>query len=90
MTILYDYFTITYSHFMKSHTISITEFKAKCLDIVRRVHDEEVSYTITKRDKIVATLQPVEKTHEKENPLKGSIVQEGDLISPIDETWEEG
>ena len=75
---------------MKNHTISVTEFKAKCLDIVRRVHDEEVSYTITKRDEVVATLQPVKKPHEQENPLKGSVVHEGDLISPIEETWLEG
>ncbi|MBP3193530.1 type II toxin-antitoxin system Phd/YefM family antitoxin [Natronogracilivirga saccharolytica] len=67
---------------MKNHTISVTEFKAKCLDIERRVHDEEVSYTITKRDEIVAILQPVEKAQGHENPLKGSVVNEGDLISP--------
>lgn len=74
---------------MKNHTISVTEFKAKCLDIVRQVHDEEVSYTITKRDKIVATLQPVEKAHGQENPLKGSVVHEDDLVSPVEETWQE-
>lgn len=75
---------------MKNHTISVTEFKAKCLDVVRKVHDEDVSYTITKRNEIVATLQPIKKTQEKENPLKGSVVHEGDLISPIEETWQEG
>ena len=74
---------------MKNHIISVTEFKAKCLDIVRRVHDEEVSYTITKRDEVVATLQPVKKAQEQENPLKGSVVHEGDLISPIEESWQE-
>jgi len=74
---------------MKNHTISVTQFKAKCLDIVRQVHDEEISYTITKRNEIVATLEPVKKSHEQENRLKGSVVHEGDLISPIEETWQE-
>ncbi len=74
---------------MKNHIISVTEFKAKCLDIVRRVHDEEVSYSITKRNEIVATLGPVKKAREQENPLKRSVVHEGDLISPIEETWQE-
>ena len=74
---------------MKNHTISVTQFKAKCLDIVRRVHDEEISYAITKRNEIVATLQPVKKAQEQENRLKGSVVHEGDLISPVEEKWQE-
>lgn len=74
---------------MKTHTISVTQFKAKCLDIVRRVHDEKISCAITKRNEMVAILQPVKKAHEQENPLKGSVFHEGDLISPIEETWQE-
>ena len=74
---------------MKNHTVSVTQFKAKCLDIVRQVHEEEISYTITKRNEIVAILQPVKKAHEQENRLKGSVVHEGDLISPIEEPWQE-
>ena len=33
-----------------------------------------------------AEIDIVETT--KENPLKGSVLYEGDLISPIDEEWE--
>ena len=68
-------------------SISVTQFKAKCLEILREVHEEQVTYTITKHNKVVAELGPPQPV-SSENPLKNSIVREGDLISPIDEIWE--
>ena len=38
--------------------VSATEFKAKCLKLIDQVHDSGKPITITKRGKVVATLQP--------------------------------
>jgi prevent-host-death family protein len=38
--------------------ISVTEFKQRCLDIIRRVERTGRPVTITRRGKVVARLQP--------------------------------
>lgn len=68
-------------------TISVTEFKSKCLEILREVQEEQVTYVITKHNKVVAEVSP-SKAQASENPLKNSVLFETDIISPIDETWE--
>lgn len=75
---------------MKNHIISVTELMANCQRILRSVYDEKVSYNITIRNKVVATLQPVNKMQILENPLKGSVIHEDDVISPIETTWLDG
>jgi prevent-host-death family protein len=72
----------------KTIPISVTEFKAKCLEIIREVQEDSVSYTITKHNKVVAEVHPPVQDELTTNPLKGSVVFEGDLLSPINESWE--
>ena len=69
-------------------SISITEFKTRCLEIIREVQDESVSYTVTKRDKVVAEVGKPKDDLSGINPLKDSILHEDDLLSPVDESWE--
>jgi len=38
--------------------ISVTEFKAHCLDLIRQVEDSGKSITIRRRGKVVARLEP--------------------------------
>ena len=38
--------------------IAASEFKARCLALIDQVHDSGKPITITKRGKVVATLQP--------------------------------
>jgi prevent-host-death family protein len=70
-------------------TIPAGQFKAKCLallDEVARTHEQLV---VTKHGKPVACLIPYLKPeHELSNPLKGSVIFEADIVSPIDEEWE--
>lgn len=73
---------------MKNVTISVTDFKAHCLEILREVHDEGVQYTVTKHNKSIAQVLPPPKTGNEENPLRGSVLFEDDIVSPIDEAWE--
>jgi|AACY02.3.fsa_nt_gi prevent-host-death family protein len=70
----------------KRKQISITEFKAKCLEIVRQVEEDGVPYSITKHRKPVAEIHPTPKS-EGSNPLEGSILYEGDILSPIYHEW---
>jgi prevent-host-death family protein len=73
-------------------TVSVTEFKAKCLSLIDGVNSKRLHrVTIVKRGRIVAALVPAEpKTAKKAKPfshgfLKGSVViPKGlDLTKPI-------
>jgi prevent-host-death family protein len=74
--------------------ISVTEFKAHCTQIIREVAD--TPYTVTKRGKPIAIITPAKakdggkpKTMEEYmGCLRGSSVQVGDIISPVDEAWD--
>lgn len=74
--------------------ISVTEFKAHCTQIIREVAD--TPYTVTKRGKPIAVITPAKdkggkklKTIEEYmGCLRGSSVQVGDIVSPVDEEWD--
>lgn len=67
----------------KAPTVPAGEFKARCLALLDRVAETGEELVVTKRGKPVARLVPVEPP----KPLRGSVVWEGDLISPIGEDW---
>jgi prevent-host-death family protein len=77
-------------------TISATEFKAKCLDILDQVSRREVErVTVTKRGKVVAIVTPPEteasRVRQIHGFMRGSVVthQDIDLTKPIlDEPFE--
>jgi prevent-host-death family protein len=58
------------------------EFKAKCLRVLDEVATTRRDVVITKRGRPVARIVPVEP--DTEGPLHGLIVEQGDLVSPID------
>ena len=68
--------------------IAATEFKARCLALLDQVHDTGKPITITKRGKVVATLQPA--GDEAEKPwlkLRGTVKWYHDPFAPaIDES----
>lgn len=80
----YDHIFVT----MKRNPTSIGagEFKAKCLALLDEVSESGRHVVITKRGRPVAKVVPIEDLPS----LTGSIVREGDLISPLDETWNVG
>lgn len=51
------------------------------------VQSSKETLVVTKHGKPVVKIVPY-REEEAENPLKGSIVFEKDLVSPIDVTWE--
>ena len=57
--------------------ISVTEFKAHCLDIIRRMEKDGLSVTIKRRGKIVARLTPPTAAEKRLKPwekLRGTGV----------------
>ncbi len=68
-------------------TISVSEFKAKCLRLIEDVHRQKYSLIITKKGKPIAEIRPYE-SGEKVS-LKDTVVFLGDIISPVaEEDWE--
>jgi prevent-host-death family protein len=70
-------------------TIAAGEFKAKCLKLMDEVAQKRKTLVITKHGKPVVQLIPVPA--ERVDPfgsMKGSVIWEGDIISPIDVEWE--
>jgi prevent-host-death family protein len=63
--------------------VNATEFKAKCLSLIDRVHRNGEVVTITKRGHVVAKL--VGETHADQRPwlaLRGQAILKGDPFAP--------
>ncbi len=72
-------------------TVPATEFKAHCLGLLEEVNQNRETLVVTKRGRPVARVVPYVAGDEAEtNPLKGSVLFEGDLIAPVDVEWEAG
>ena len=72
-----------------SMTITVTDFKAKCLQILERVRATGEKVLITKHGKVIAELGPVaEKKHAAPGIAKGSLKVLGDIVEPYDAGWE--
>lgn len=69
-------------------TIPAGEFKAKCLKLMDKVAKDRQPLTITKHGKPVAQLVPVPAERNIIGAMRGSVLWEGDIISPIDVEWE--
>lgn len=66
-----------------TQTISATEFKAKCLDILDRLGTRDLErVAITKRGKVVAVLMPPESAEDAIRGIHGFM--RGSVILPSD------
>jgi prevent-host-death family protein len=61
-------------------------FKARCLSILDEVQRTRRAVVVTKHGKPVARLVPIDEPSAKAS-LVGSVVDEQDLIAPIDANW---
>lgn len=74
---------------MRHTSIPAGEFKAKCLQIMDEINEKHISIVITKYGKPVAKLVPIDETPaDLFGCLKGTVTIQGDIISPIDTSWE--
>jgi len=68
---------------MKDHTVSATEFKAKCLAYLDEIEQHGGPITITRRGRPVAVLGPAKRTAWKSprNSLAGKVRIVGDIVN---------
>lgn len=69
-------------------TIGAGDFKAKCLQLLDDVAAHREPLVITKRGKPVAKLVPMPPDIELFGALAGSVLDETDIVSPIDSQWD--
>ena len=72
-----------------SRMIKASEFKAKCLALLKEVERTGNRLVITKHGRPIAEVRPHQAA--KGSPFgiwKGSVEIKGDIISPIDVEWE--
>jgi prevent-host-death family protein len=73
----------------EGRTIAAGEFKAKCLQLLNDVAETKQTLVVTKRGKPVAKVMPiVSEPVDIVGAMKGSVLWEGDIISPLDVEWE--
>jgi prevent-host-death family protein len=71
---------------MKSRReIPAGEFKAHCLQLLDQVEEGREELIVTKRGRPVAKVVPIDK-HAR--TVRGSVQILGDIVGPIDESWE--
>ena len=63
-------------------TMAAAEFKAKCLALIDRVHDEGESITITKRGPTVARLVPAGDEERPWLRVRGTLRKYADPFAP--------
>ena len=69
-------------------TIGAGDFKAKCLQLLNDVAEHREPLVITKRGKPIARLVPMPPDIQLFGALAGSVVDESDIINPVDAEWE--
>lgn len=70
--------------------IAAGKFKAQCLKLMDRVKKNRERIIITKRGQPVAQLVPFDEEQPQDifGALRGLVLEEGDILSPLEETWE--
>lgn len=69
--------------------IAAAQFKAQCLQLMDNVKEKHISLIITKHGIPIAKLVPIEETEiDLFGALKGTVNIKGDIVSPIDESWD--
>jgi prevent-host-death family protein len=62
-------------------------FKSQCLQLLDSVARTHAPLIITKRGKAVAKLVPIEASSELFGVMAGSVLHQGDILSPLDVQW---
>ena len=76
-----------------SHTniISVSDFKAHCLDYLTQMSSNNSEIIITKRGKPFAKVKPIneKKPGFIHGKMEGKLSVKGDIFEPINVDWEE-
>lgn len=66
--------------------ISVTDFKARCLDVIRKVEKSRKAVTIRRRGRAVARLEPAETTIDEQKPWEQLRALGGSLRATPEES----
>jgi prevent-host-death family protein len=69
-------------------TIGAGEFKAKCLQLLDEVASSRKPLVITKFGRPVAQVVPMPPVAKLRGALRGTVLHEGDIVSPLENDWE--
>ncbi len=69
-----------------SRSVPAVVFKAKCLALLDEVAESRQSLVVTKRGRPVARIVPIARATAPS--LKGTLLSQKDLVSPVDDVWE--
>ncbi len=69
-----------------ARSVPAGEFKAKCLALLDEVAETGQEVVVTKRGRAVARVAPIEPA--KVRSLKGSVLRETDIVSPLGADWD--
>jgi prevent-host-death family protein len=69
----------------RERRVPASRFKAECLALLDEVEATGRALIVTKRGRPVARVAPLS---EGAADLRGSVVAQGDIVSPLDEDWE--
>lgn len=70
-------------------SVPATEFKTHCLALLEEVRETRQSLLVTRHGRPVVEISPyAAKDTSQTNPLKGSVLYQGDIVSPVDEKWD--
>jgi prevent-host-death family protein len=69
-------------------TMAAGEFKAKCLKLLDQIAETREPLIVTKHGVPVAKVVPLPPRLELFGAMKGTVLWEGDIISPIEGVWE--
>lgn len=74
----------------RAMVVTVTDFKAKCLQILERVRLTGEKVLITKHGKVIAELGPVTDDRKATGPglARGSLAIVGEIVEPFDAGWE--
>ncbi len=72
------------------NTVSISDFKARCLAMIEEVNRTGVKLTILKRGKVVAVVEPPPRPVYPQHSLAGTVRIHGDIIESglPEQDWE--
>ena len=72
-----------------STKIAISQFKSHCLEIIEKLQTNGQSVIITKRDKAVAKVLPIDsKKVSLFGMVKNKAEIKANILDPIDEKWD--
>lgn len=67
-------------------SIPAAQFKSQCLAILDRVGESRESVVVTKRERPVARVVPLEERSPRS--MRGSVLERGDIVRPLGESWD--